>query len=210
MRGETGMTEKGPGRAMLRGLLVDVGLPVVTYYVLHACGASDWVALLCATGVAALRLVVGIVRQRSVNQFALVMLVIYGIGLALALTTGDPRVLLLKSSLVTGAVGLVFLATAIHGKRPLTLSAMQGMNPAEAAGAAEAFRTNPRVRRSFRVTSSVWGIGLIAEALLRLPLVYLLPIDVGYGLSEALLVAAFVLLGCWTVWYVRRVRGAEG
>jgi hypothetical protein len=197
-------TMTNPALTMIRGLAWDVGLPVLTYYALHLLGATDWVALLAATAVAGLRIGWDAVRHRRLNQFAVVMLLIYGIGLVLALVTGDPRALLLKSSLVTAAVGAVFLATAVIGRRPLSLSALQSFQPDKAELFAERYRSDPDVRHGFRLTSTVWGVGLLAEALLRLPLVYLLPIDIGYGASEALFVAAFVVLIGWTVWYMRR------
>jgi len=205
-------TPEGDGQArsmglrMLRGLLVDVGLPIITYYLLHLLSATDWVALLAATGVAGVRLLWGIVAKREINQFAIVMLLIYGVGLALASATGDPRALLMKSSLITGSVGLVFLASAIHGSRPLTLSAMQSFMPGRADQLAEEYRTEPVAHRGYLLSAYVWGIGLLAEAILRIPVVYLLPIDIGYGVSEAMLVVAFVVLGGWNVWYMRRVR----
>ena len=195
---------KNPVLTMLRGLLWDVGLPVLTYYALHLLGAGDWVALLAASAVAAGRIGWTVLRHRALNQFATVMLLVYGIGLLLALVTGDPRALLLKNSLITAAVGAVFLATAIHGRRPLTLSAMQSFAPDRAAFLAERYRTDPEVRHGFRLTSVVWGVGLLAEAVLRLPLVYLLPIEVGVGATERLLIATFVLLGAWNAWYMRR------
>lgn len=40
-------------------------------------------------------------------------------------------------------------------------------------------------------------------------MVYLLPIDIGYGVSEGMLVLAFVLLTGWTVARMRRVARAE-
>ncbi len=201
---KSGTTMKNPALLMIRGLAWDVGLPVLTYYALHLLGATDWVALLAATGVAGIRIAWGALRHRTVNQFATVMLLVYGIGLVLALVTGDPRTLLLKSSLITGAVGMVFLVTALRGRRPLTLSALQSFAPDKADAFAEAYRTDPDVRHGFRLTSTVWGAGLLAEALLRIPLVYLLPVDIGVGASEALLVATFAILIVWNGWYMRR------
>jgi hypothetical protein len=55
----------------------------------------------------------------------------------------------------------------------------------------------------------VWGIGLLAEAILRIPIVYLLSIDIGYLVSELMLVAAFALLIGWTVWYMRHLGRAR-
>jgi hypothetical protein len=193
-------------RVMLSGLAFDVGLPIATYYALHLLGASDWVALLAASGVAAARIVWSAVRQRSFNAFATVMLLVYGVGFALAFATGDPRTLLLRNSLITASVGVVFLVTAIRGRRPLTLAALQSFVPARAAAAAAEYATNPHVRRGHRLASTVWGVGLIAEALIRIPVVYLLPVDVSVGATEALWIATFAGLMVWNGWYVRRAQ----
>ena len=51
---------------------------------------------------------------------------------------------------------------------------------------AERYRTEPAVRHGHFVASMVWGVGLLAEALMRVVLVFLLPISVVVGLSTAL------------------------
>jgi hypothetical protein len=191
---------------MLRGTALDVGLPVLAYYALHLAGASDWAALLAGSAVAATRIAWSAVRQRSLNAFATLMLLVYGVGFALVLTTGDPRTLLLRSSLVTAVVGLVFLITAWRGRRPLTLAASQSFAPGGAEDAAREYETDPRVRHGYRVSSVVWGSGLLVEAVVRVPLVHLLPIDVAVGASEGLLVGALLGLVAWNGRYVRRGR----
>lgn len=191
-------------RLMLRGLLWDVGLPLVAYYALHLAGVDDFTALLTATVLAGARIVWAAVRDRELNLFATVMLVVFGLGLILALTSGDPRYLLLKNSIVTGAVGLVFLATVAFG-RPLTLAASQSFNPSHRAEIAERYRTDPRVRHGHRLCSAVWGVGLLAEAIVRVPLVFALPVDVMVGVSEALTIVTFVGLIAFTLRYVRKV-----
>src|SRR5690242_7845016 len=106
------MTEDSPAASvpgpltMLRGLALDVGLPVLAYYALHLLGASDWVALLAASAIAAVRVVWSAVRARTLNVFATVMLAVYGAGFLMAFVTGDPRTLLLRNSLITGTVGI--------------------------------------------------------------------------------------------------------
>jgi hypothetical protein len=194
-----------PVGPMLRGLGLDLALPVVTYYVLHLFGVGDYVALLVAALVAATRVVGSVVRHRSLNLFATVMLVVFGLSLALTLVSGDEHFLLLKNSIVTGAVGITFLATAF-GPRPLTLAAAESFTPRRRAELAEEFRTDPNVRRGHRVSSTVWGAGLLAEALIRIPLVYLLPVSVMVGLGELMFIGAMALLLAWNVWYVRRAQ----
>jgi hypothetical protein len=188
---------------MLRGLAWDVGLPLAAYYGLHALGAADWPALLAATAVAGLRIVWVAVRDRRLNAFATLMLVVFGIGLILSFVSGDARFLVLKDSATTAVVGLTFLVTSLRGT-PLTLAAAQGFRPADRERIAEEYRTEPAVRHLYRVSSRVWGIGLLAEATLRVPLVYLLPISVMVGLSTAMMIAAFAALIVWNGWYVRR------
>jgi hypothetical protein len=201
----TDHSRRGAFLSMARGLAWDVGLPVAAYYALHLAGVTDWVALLAATAVAAARTLWGVVRHGTLNQFATVMLLVYGIGLLLAFVSGDPRMLLLKSSLVTAAVGAVFLGTALRGKRPLTLAAAQSFMPTRAEALTEMYDGDPDVSRAFRFTSAVWGVGLLAEAVLRIPLVLLLPVEIGVGASEGLFVAAFVGLMVWNGWYIGRV-----
>jgi hypothetical protein len=121
------------------------------------------------------------------------------------LVSGDPRFLLLKSSIVTGTVGLTFLLTSRRG-RPLTLAATQSFNPARSAELSEKYRTDPHVQHLYKFSSAIWGLGLLLEAAVRVPLVYQLPISVMVGVSEAMMVATFASLITWTVWYIRRAK----
>lgn len=52
----------------------------------------------------------------------------------------------------------------------------------------------------------MWGVGLLAEALVRVPLIYLLSIDVLVGVSTALQVVTFAGLAVWTIRYTARKR----
>jgi hypothetical protein len=73
------------------------------------------------------------------------------------------------------------------------------------------YDTKPLVRRGHRVSSTVWGAGLLTEALVRIPLVYLLPVSVMVGVGEAMSIATIAGLIGWTIWYVRRkTAAAEG
>jgi len=200
---ESEQADRGGVLRHFSGLLWDVGLPLVGYYALHVLGASDWVALLVATLAAGLRLVWVAVRNREITWFAAVMLAVFGLGLALAFVGGDARFLLIKDSFGTALVGIVFLASLFAGK-PLTLSAFQTWQPREAAEMEEYYRTLPPIRTMFRRSAVVWGVGLLLEATLRIPLIYLLPIDVMVGLSTGMMVATIVGLSVWNAWYGRR------
>ena len=64
------------------------------------------------------------------------------------------------------------------------------------------------MRRMFRRSAVVWGVGLLLEAAVRIPLIYLLPIDVMVGLSTAMMVTVIVGLSVWNGWYGKRA-GAQ-
>lgn len=205
-QGELSSSSPGlPARQLGRALALDVGLPLVAYYALHALGVGNLAALLAATGVAGARTLWSAARERSLNPFAGLMLVVFGVGVVLSLVSGDPRFLLLKDSITTGILGLAFLVTTVRG-RPLTLVVTQALVPARRAALTEAYRTDSRVRRGHRTSSVIWGVGLLVEAAVRVPLVYLLPVPVMVGVSTAMMVTAVAVLMVGNIWYVRRLR----
>ncbi|KRF20620.1 hypothetical protein ASG90_18810 [Nocardioides sp. Soil797] len=190
-----------PHRAGVAGLLVDIALPLVAYYALHAAGTSDWAALLGATAAAGVRLVVVAIWRRETSWFSAIMLVVFGVGLALAFVGGDARFVLLKDSFTTVLLGAVFLGS-LAGSRPLALAAAQASKPWQADELEELYRNEPSGRRAFRVSTFGWGLGLVAEAVVRVPLVYLLPVQVMVGLSTALMIGAMAGLAVWNIAYI--------
>jgi hypothetical protein len=200
---QTGTPSASGSRVTLAGLAYDVGAPLVGYYTLHGFGASDRGALLTAAAAAGARLVWVAARTRHITWFAAVMLAVFGAGTALTFTGGDPRVLLLKDSATTAMIGAVFLIS-LFSERPLTLSAAQTTRPTQAQRLAELYRGEPAARRAFRVSALGWGIGLLGEAVLRAPLVYLLPVDLMMGLSTAMMIVTMAGLATWNAAYITR------
>jgi hypothetical protein len=186
--------------AMIRSMAWDLGLPVATYYGLHAAGASDVAALLAGTGAAGLRLVWVAVRSRTVSAFSAVMGGMFLVGLLFTVLTGDARIMLVKHSAMAAVVGIAFAVTAFRG-RPLTLLAQQSFRPGKAAEMAAEYAADPHVRHGHRVASLVWGAGLLTEAVVRVVLVYSLPVSVMVGLSTVLTVVTFTGLLGWTARY---------
>lgn len=187
----------------IKRIALDIGLPLIAYYALDALGASEWAALLAATAAAGLRLAAVAVWTRRVSWFAAVMLAVFGAALALAFVGGDARFLLAKDSFSTAMIGMVFLASLL-GEHPFTLAGAQAWKPDQAHALGELYRAEPAARRAFRISALGWGLGLLAESALRVPLVYLLPVDVAVGASTALMIAAFASLTVWNAAYVTR------
>ena len=53
----------------------------------------------------------------------------------------------------------------------------------------------------------MWGAGLLGESLVRVPLVYLVPVDLMVGLSTVMMVCTMAALAGWNILYVLRAAG---
>jgi hypothetical protein len=198
--------KKESGSPLIALLLWDAGLPLAAYYGLRLAGQSTTLALLAGAGVAALRITWVAVRHRKFDGFAALLTAVLAISLVLSFVTGDPKFILVKESFATAAAGLILLASCAS-RAPLVLVAVQaGSNKAKRAEIDELCARIPQFRQAFVRMSAVWGVGLLLEAALRVPLVYLLPTDVMTGLSLVMLLAVIGLLSVWTAWYANRVQ----
>lgn len=205
----------GPGRsAMLRSILVglslDTGLPVAAYGLVRILGASVLAALVVGAVVSFARAAWITARRREVDPLALFMIGIFVVGLLLSLWSGSPRFLLVKESFGTGAAGLAFLLTCLRGK-PLAYYASQRVaapTAAERAEWAQLWLTEPVFRRRFVTMSSVIGGALVAEAAVRVALVFILPADVMVVVSAVLAATVLTAVSVWALGYGLRTEAA--
>ncbi|CAB3730669.1 hypothetical protein LMG24238_05703 [Paraburkholderia sediminicola] len=150
-----------------------------------------------------------LVRFRRVD--ALSIMVVVGIVLSVAAMAlgGSPRMLLLRESLVSGAVGVVFLLS-LPMRRPLIFYLARATVAREMEGGAERFETlwreRPALVSAMRLMTLVWGVGLTGETALRAWMALTWPIErflvvspfIGYGIYSA--------LALWTLWYRKTMR----
>lgn len=191
---------------VLRLMLLDVGLPIGTYYAVRMLGGTPYLSLLAAVCASLVGIGYGALRDRRFDGVAGFMAALFGVGLVVALLTSDPRMLLLKDSAGTATAGLIMLGSRWSG-RPFMYHMVMRLfsgSPEKRAEVVGRWHTDDGYRRVMFALSTGWGAGLLAEAVLRVPLVFWLPIDVTAGLSTVLLVMAGTLLALWTKWYVRR------
>ena len=105
--------------AVWRIVALDVAPPLVGYYGLRAAGASEYVALVAATVLSGLKVTYDAVKARRLDPFACYLLLTFGLSLAVALATTDPKLILAGNTLVNGIGGLLFLGSCVIGT-PLT------------------------------------------------------------------------------------------
>jgi hypothetical protein len=156
---------------------------------------------------------VELARFRRVDALSLIVLlgIVLSIG-AMALG-GSPRMLLLRESLVSGAVGVAFLLS-LPMRRPLIFYLARATVAREVAGGAERINAlwdeRPAFAASMRMMTAVWGVGLTTETALRSWMAWTWPVErflvvspfIGYGIYGALL--------AWTLWYRKTLRNGSG
>jgi hypothetical protein len=181
----------------LKPLVVDVALPMGSYYLLHkGFGVDLVISLAVSSAVPAVRTVLGFVRDGTLNGLAGLMLAVNVVGIALSFVTGDPRLMLAKDSGISSVIGLSILISACTARPLLTA----GLKPfiikgdAARAGAWERLAAgSARFRRLERLFNLIWGTVLLGECVARMVGVFTLPISTMIWLSTVLLLGAIVI-----------------
>ena len=176
--------------ASLRPLLIDVGIPLGTYYLLRdAFGLSLWLSLALSSIGPAVRSVAGLVTERKLNLLAVLMLAVNLAGIVVSFLTGDPRAMIAKDSVVSSVIAFAILGSVVL-RRPL-MSA--GLKPYMTRGKAERIAAwdrlstaSARFRRLELAFSTIWGLALLAECAARLVGAYTLPVTTMVWLGTVL------------------------
>src|SRR5215467_2509546 len=166
--------------AALRPLLIDIGIPVGTYYLLRdAFGLSLWLSLALSSVGPAVRSVAGLVKERKLNLLAVLMLAVNLAGIGISFLTGDPRTMIAKDSIVSSEIAFAILGSVVL-RHPL-MSA--GLKPYMTRGKTERIvawdrlsMASARFRRLELAFSTIWGLALLAECVARLVGAYTLPV----------------------------------
>ncbi|HVV20271.1 MAG TPA: VC0807 family protein [Pseudonocardiaceae bacterium] len=191
---------------ILWGIFLDVGIGLIAYFGLRLAGFETYFCLLGASIVTGIRLLIGLVRQRRISGFAVFMLIGFLIGMGLSFVTGDDRFLLLKDSFLTAAFSIVLFGSCVLGK-PFMYHASKRFGAAGSAQEEEwerKWRELPRFRRLFRFITAIWGIAFLVDSLVRIPIVYELPIDMAAVVAGLLTPTMLVGLLIWSLAHARR------
>jgi hypothetical protein len=148
--------------------------------------------------------IVELARFRRVDALSVIVLIGIALSIGAMALGGSPRMLLLRESLVSGAIGVAFLFSLLT-PRPLIFYLARATIARETAGGAERLNNlwheNPSFAASMRIMTAIWGAGLTCETTLRAWMAWTWPIErflvispvIGYGIYGALL--------AWTLWY---------
>jgi hypothetical protein len=199
-------------------LLLDVGVPLGSYYLLHAgLGVSIMVSLTVSSAVPAARVAAGILSKRRLNTVAALMLMMNMAGVGASFTSSNLAVIVAKSSAVSGVSAIAILLSAGLG-RPVTSDflkpCMTGASAAKTAAWDRLSAACPQFRHLEIRLGVVWGTALLADGYARLICAFTLPPAIMAWLSSMLNVAAVaVALAAgsavvWPIWEMIRSEAA--
>ncbi len=196
-------------RGFTRSIVLNAAVPLALYYLAkNSLAASGFTALAIAAAFPLAGSLIGVVRARRLDLIAILALLgiaVSMIGIALG---GDPRILLIRESFLTGALGISNFVSLLL-PRPLMFyfgrQFATGGDPVRIAEYDAQYQI-PAARRVHRLITIVWGCVFTGEFILRVVMVYTLPIPVVIAISP--FIFGGIVLGTitWTFAYIRRVR----
>lgn len=200
-------------RSLVPSLMLNGALPLAIYLMVKHYHHSDLIALSASVLFPVLSSVLSIVRQRTLDLLAALALVGITLSILAVSLGGDPKLLLIRESFFTGALGIACFVSLLL---PRPLMFYFGRYFATANDPAKRDQYNglwqyPYFRFVNRVITVVWGITYVGEFLLRVILVYALPPAVVLAVSPLILGGLTILTIAWTFAYARRAvrRAAE-
>jgi hypothetical protein len=175
----------------------DLLAPTALIYVLLWLGSGLYMALLGSAAVSAGSALVAYRRGTDNGRFALPMLGLSLAGFGVALLTGSERFLLAKESVLTAMVGCWFLAS-LWSARPLTYvftrPLLEGKLHRKRRSWEALWAGEPRFRRIWRVSTVMWAVALLIDAILRVVLAYTLPVRLVPAMQTGMLIATALLM----------------
>jgi hypothetical protein len=194
-------------RSVAPMLAFDAALPYATYTLAKGQfpGIDEVLALgLTAIGPAVFGLY-EIVRKRHVDIIGSVVLLGILVSIVATFIGGDPKVMLIRESFVTGALGVVCLLSLLAPKPLMFYVSRQFTAGQDEAAIAQfsALWQRPGARQVFRILTIVWGVGWVGEFLLRVLLVESLTIPQVLVIGPFLFNGITIALIAWTIVWTR-------
>jgi hypothetical protein len=202
-----------PVRNILWDIALNATIPLLLYkvskrYISH----SELHALLIATTFPLVKNVVGLMRHRQLDPVSILVLLGIVTSCIALLLGGDPRILLVRESLFSGVLGVACIASLLL-RRPMMFYFGRYFMAGNDSVKQEKFDATwqwPDVRFAHRLITTVWGIVYTGEFVVRVLLIYTLPVTYVLAISPVLMGTLTICTVLWTFGYVRRLRKRHG
>jgi hypothetical protein len=147
-----------------------------------------------------------LIKTRRLDAISVVVVASILFTLAATAMGGSARLIQIRDAMVTGAIGVMFLASLLL-PRPLIFylaRATMSRNTEDGAAAYERVWEVPGVPAVFRVLTWVWGSGLIVQTACMCYLAWVWPIGRYLLMSPFISACIFGLLMLWSLGYISR------
>lgn len=194
------------GNAIPRGpnigrvLLLDMGLPALTVFILQRQGAPALQAYAVASLFPLASIAGAWLRRRTVDVIGIGVVLGIGTGLLLGLVTADPRFALVRAAPSFALFGIAALLSLFTG-RPLMFFVARAFGAGADAARIAAWNQRlavPRFQKVMRRLTLVWGAATLAEACAGLACAFFLPGHIALLVEPFLAVATIGALLAWT------------
>jgi hypothetical protein len=193
----------------LSALLVNVALPWLAYRLAF----PHWgqVGALAASALPLIAwMTVDLLRYHHFDGLSALVLAGVLPALAASLVFSDARLLLIEDPMVSGFIGITFLAS-LALRKPIVFYLARSTMSREDHRSAELFerhwRNRPTLAAYIRLMTLVWGVGMIGENIVRSAIVLQWPNDPRSALaSMALRYGVYAALTLWTFLIRRRIK----
>jgi len=183
----------GDARAALRPLVMDLAIPLASYYILRAAGAGLVLSLALSSVVPAARAAAGLIRSREVNALAILIVAVNTVSIAISFWSGNARVMLAKDGAVTSTIAIAILVSGFTARPLMTAGLRPFIVKGDAARSAAFDRlraTSTRFRRFERMFSLVWGLAFLSDCVARVVFAFTLPVGTMVWLGTVLTVVS--------------------
>ncbi len=189
-------------------LIFDVALPIILFNVLTHYGFSTLTALVLGGLSPALNNLRVWITSRRLEPLGIIVITLLAVGAAASFISGNIFFVLVKDSILTGAFGVICLAS-LFMSRPLMFSVSRQFVAGEDAARIAWWNSLwefPNFRAGMRFVTAVWGIVYLLEAVVRVVLALTLTPAQVVTISPFMGFGALILLIVFTRRYMLHVR----
>jgi hypothetical protein len=192
-------------------VIFDVAGPLAAYYGLRSAGVSTVGALILSGIPPAFGIGLGVVRRGHIDAIGILVLLGIVVGSVLGLASNDPHLVLIDGTVPTFVFGVVCIGSLWSSRPMIYRFALEAIGSDTAKGRDFADRWRYEgFRRAFRVTTVVWGLSFLVEAVVQVAIIQTASAGTAKTTSNLLplLVAGAVI--AWNISYAKRGRRQAG
>jgi len=193
-------------------LLFDIAGPIIVQSVARHHGASQTAALALAGAPPAAWIVVLGAQRRRLDGIGLFVLSSIVLATVIGLVTGRAKLYLLDGAFLTGAFGVICLASLLTDRPLMYRFALESRGGPDTPQGEQfdSLWQYESFRHTFHVMTVVWGVGFVAQAAINIAIIEATSTSRAFVINKILPYVFLAGLGAWTAVYgIRAKRRGE-